>query len=116
MLIRPYLHVSPIVELVMLLQTCFHFVATQISQYWFSHGSPFYQPFFQVIIPHHSKHDDKPTQPYIDQIGKAIFSSPQQKLVLSGIYDIWVHTDKLPLLQEQRTGMEELYPPQPVTE
>ena len=53
----------------------------------FSHGSPFYQPFFQVIIPLHSKHDDKPTQSYIGLIGKAILSSPQQKLVLSDIYD-----------------------------
>ena len=53
----------------------------------FSHGSPFYQPFSQVIIPLHSKHDDKPTQSYIGLIGKAILSSPQQKLVLSDIYD-----------------------------
>ena len=53
----------------------------------FSHGSPFYQPFFQVIILHHSKHDDKPTQPYIDPIGKAILSSSQQTLELSDIYD-----------------------------
>ena len=51
------------------------------------HARPFYQPFFQVIIPHHSNNDDKPTQPYIDLIGKAILSSPQQKLVLSDIYD-----------------------------
>ena len=53
----------------------------------FSHGSPFYQPFFQVIIPLHSKHDHKPSQPYIDLIGNAILSSPRQKLVLSDIYD-----------------------------
>ena len=71
----------------MLLQTCFHFVATQISEYFLMHGSPFYQPFFQVIILHHSKHDDKPTQPYIDPIRKAILSSSQQTLELSDIYD-----------------------------
>ena len=38
-------------------------------------------------LPHRSKNEDKPTQSYISLIGKAILSSPQQKLVLSDIYN-----------------------------
>ncbi|KAJ7394436.1 hypothetical protein OS493_000245 [Desmophyllum pertusum] len=45
-----------------------------------------YHPAFQVI-PYHSTDEEKPTQSYIGLIGKAILSSPQQKLVLGDIYN-----------------------------
>ncbi|XP_078372710.1 uncharacterized protein LOC144656357 [Oculina patagonica] len=38
-------------------------------------------------IPHHFTEEEKPTQSYIGLIGKAILSSPQQKLVLGDIYN-----------------------------
>ena len=37
-------------------------------------------------IPYHAKDEEKPNQSYIGLIGKAILSSPQQKLVLGDIY------------------------------
>ena len=45
-----------------------------------------YHPAFQGI-PYHSTDEEKPTQSYIGLIGKAILSSPQQKLVLGDIYN-----------------------------
>ena len=45
-----------------------------------------YHPSFQGM-PYHSTNEDKPTQSYIGLIGKAILSSPQQKLVLGDIYN-----------------------------
>lgn len=51
------------------------------------HTGHCYQAPFQGVMPYHVNTDDKPTQSYIGLIGKAILSSPQQKLVLSDIYD-----------------------------
>lgn len=51
------------------------------------HTGHCYQPPFQGVMSYHGNNDDKPTQSYIGLIGKAILSSPQQKLVLSDIYD-----------------------------
>ena len=45
-----------------------------------------YHPAFQGM-PYNSIDNDKPTQSYIGLIGKAILSSPQQKLVLGDIYN-----------------------------
>ena len=45
-----------------------------------------YHPAFQSIQ-HHNTDEEKPTQSYIGLIGKAILSSPQQKLVLGDIYN-----------------------------
>ena len=45
-----------------------------------------YHPAFQGM-PYHSTDGEKPTQSYIGLIGKAILSSPQQKLVLGDIYN-----------------------------
>lgn len=45
-----------------------------------------HHPVFQGMQ-YHSTNEDKPTQSYIGLIGKAILSSPQQKLVLSDIYN-----------------------------
>ena len=44
-----------------------------------------YHPALQAI-PYHAIDEEKPTQSYIGLIGKAILSSPQQKLVLGDIY------------------------------
>ena len=44
-----------------------------------------YHPALQDIS-YHSTDEEKPTQSYIGLIGKAILSSPQQKLVLGDIY------------------------------
>ena len=44
-----------------------------------------YHPAFQAI-PYLAIDEEKPTQSYIGLIGKAILSSPQQKLVLGDIY------------------------------
>ena len=51
-----------------------------------SYMSQYYHPAFQGM-PYHSTDDEKPTQSYIGLIGKAILSSPQQKLVLGDIYN-----------------------------
>jgi len=48
--------------------------------------SQYYYPAFQGM-PYHNTDDEKPTQSYIGLIGKAILSSPQQKLVLGDIYN-----------------------------
>ena len=45
-----------------------------------------YHPAFQCI-PNQRTDEEKPTQSYIGLIGKAILSSPQQKLVLGDIYN-----------------------------
>ena len=45
-----------------------------------------HHPAFQGI-PYHVIDEEKPTQSYIGLIGKAILSSPQQKLVLGDIYN-----------------------------
>ena len=45
-----------------------------------------YHPSFQGMS-YHSTNEEKPTQSYIGLIGKAILSSPQQKLVLGDIYN-----------------------------
>ena len=45
-----------------------------------------YHSAFQGM-PYHSTDEEKPTQSYIGLIGKAILSSPQQKLVLGDIYN-----------------------------
>ena len=45
-----------------------------------------YHPAFQGM-PYHSTDEEKPTQSYIGLIGKAILSSPQQRLVLGDIYN-----------------------------
>ena len=52
-----------------------------------SFTSQCYQSSFQGMPPYHSINEDKPTQSYIGLIGKAILSSPQQKLVLGDIYN-----------------------------
>lgn len=76
-----------------------HFGAGYISQQIYSfhpdkdmrvlpaHASLCYQPSLQGILYHSKLNEDKPTQSYIGLIGKAILSSPLQKLVLSDIYD-----------------------------
>ena len=51
-----------------------------------AHMGQCYHPVFQGMQ-YHSTNEDKPTQSYIGLIGKAILSSPQQKLVLSDIYN-----------------------------
>ena len=53
---------------------------------WPGYVSPCYHPSFHGI-PYQSTDEEKPTQSYIGLIGKAILSSPQQKLVLGDIYN-----------------------------
>ena len=53
---------------------------------WPGYVSPCYHPNFQGIQ-YQSTDEEKPTQSYIGLIGKAILSSPQQKLVLGDIYN-----------------------------
>lgn len=56
------------------------------SSTWSSYESPYNHQRFQGI-PYQPADEEKPTQSYIGLIGKAILSSPQQKLVLGDIYN-----------------------------
>ena len=56
------------------------------SRIWSSYVNPCYHQSFQGI-PYQPADEEKPTQSYIGLIGKAILSSPQQKLVLGDIYN-----------------------------
>ena len=56
-----------------------------ISLVWPGYMSHCYHPALQAIQ-NHAIDEEKPTQSYIGLIGKAILSSPQQKLVLGDIY------------------------------
>ena len=56
------------------------------SSIWSSYVNPCYHQSFQGI-PYQPADEEKPTQSYIGLIGKAILSSPQQKLVLGDIYN-----------------------------
>ena len=64
----------------------FGYASSEISFYVPGYVSPCSHQGFHGI-PTQRKNEQKPTQSYIGLIGKAILSSPQQKLVLGDIYN-----------------------------
>ena len=64
----------------------FGYASSEISFYVPGYVSPCFHQGFHGI-PTQRKNERKPTQSYIGLIGKAILSSPQQKLVLGDIYN-----------------------------